>query len=142
MDQGTMEEKLARVEWLAEQARMAAMTLPKSGTCTVDDKTALMDQEYFKELGEYSASLPTGTYIGKRWKRNKVNAPHWLCSGCNKEFVGWASEPFPCPDANSKSPCTGTLKHIEKEPDWWMGEFYDIGKKDEIGIKWRRIIIL
>jgi hypothetical protein len=138
MDQGTMEEKLKHVEWLAEQARMAAMTLPRSGICTVDDKTAVMDQEYFKELGEYSASLPSGTYIGKRWKRNKVNSPHWLCSGCKKEFVGWASEPFSCPEI-----CGGKLKHIEKEPNWWMGEYYEIvGNKDEIGIKWRKIEVV
>jgi hypothetical protein len=143
MDQGTMEEKLAHVEWLKVQADWAAMTLPKHGTCTVDDKTALMDQEYFKELGEYSASLPSGTYIGKRWKRNQVNSPHWLCSGCGKECVGWASEPFACLDANSVPPCKGTLKLIEKEPNWWMGEYYEIiGNKNEIGIKWRKIEVI
>jgi len=133
-----MEEKLKHVEWLAEQARMAAMTLPTRGVCTVDDNTALMDEVYFKELGEYSASLPSGTYVGKRWKRNQVNAPHWLCSGCKKEFVGWASAPFFCPNA-----CGGQLEHIEKEPNWWMGEYYEIiGNKDEIGIKWRKIEVV
>jgi hypothetical protein len=142
MDQGTMEEKLAHVEWLKVQADWAAMSLPKSGVCIVDDKTALMDQEYFKELGEYSTSLPTGTYIGKRWKRNQIHSPHWLCSECQKEFVGWASAPFKCPDANARWPCNGILRQLEKKEVWWMGEYYDLGMKDEIGIKWRKIEVV
>lgn len=137
MIQASFDEKMKRVDFLAEQARMAAMTLPDRGQCIVDENTAVMDKEYFEALGEYSASLPTGTYIGKRWKRNSINHPHWLCSGCKKEFVGWASKPFLCPNA-----CGGTLTHLEKEPVWWMGEYYDLGKEDEVGIKWRKIVLL
>lgn len=97
MIQATFEEKMKRVDFLAEQARMAAMTLPKSGQCIVDEKTAVMDKEYFEALGEYSASLPTGTYIGKRWKRNQHGAvPHWRCTACKKEFQGWGTESQLC----------------------------------------------
>lgn len=52
-------------------AEYAAMTLPKTGNCFSTTKdTVIMDQAYFNALLNYSASLPTGTYIGKRWKRN------------------------------------------------------------------------
>lgn len=50
-------------------AEYAAMTLPKRGTCLVTDDEAIMTIDYFDALLEYSSSLPTGTYIGKRWKR-------------------------------------------------------------------------
>lgn len=36
-----------------------------------DDKTAVMGPEDFQALPDYSASIPTGTTIGKRWKRRK-----------------------------------------------------------------------
>ncbi len=26
--------------------------------------------------------------------------------------------------------------------EWWMGEYYDIGKEDKVGMKWRTIQIL
>lgn len=57
-------------------AEYAAMTLPKHGTCLVTDDEAVMTLDYFDALLEYSSSLPTGTYIGKRWKR----------------FVGWGTD--------------------------------------------------
>ncbi|KKM74952.1 hypothetical protein LCGC14_1395140 [marine sediment metagenome] len=39
----------------------------------VDDKTAVMDPRDFEDLLEYSASLPTGTTIGKRWKAKRCD---------------------------------------------------------------------
>jgi len=35
-----------------------------------DNKTAYVTREEFDELLEYSCSLPTGTTLGKRWKRD------------------------------------------------------------------------
>lgn len=140
MNQGTFEEKMKRVDWLAEQSKMAAMTLPKSGLCIVDEASALMDAVYFKALGEYSASLPTGTYIGKRWKRNAENAPQWKCSVCDAKFAGWGSEGQRCPGA--PGPCDGTLSRIEVAADWSMGEYFDMGSEDKVGIKWRKILLL
>lgn len=35
----------------------------------VDDKTALATPDQFRRLMEYSTSMPTGKYDGKRWKR-------------------------------------------------------------------------
>ena len=37
----------------------------------LDDKTAIVDPEMFSSLLDYSSSLPTGTTIGKRWKRRR-----------------------------------------------------------------------
>lgn len=62
-------------------------------------------QYEFNELSEYSASMPTGTTYGKRWKRN----------------IYWRSE------------C---------EPEWWMGEYYDMGSETDTGINWYRIMII
>lgn len=52
-------------------AEYAAMTLPKRGTCLVDrvEHEAVMTLDYFDGLLTYNSSLPTGTFIGKRWKK-------------------------------------------------------------------------
>ena len=34
------------------------------------DGVIICTQGYFDSLGEYSCSLPTGTTVGKHWKRN------------------------------------------------------------------------
>lgn len=60
-----------------------------------------MSQKAFDSLGEYSCSYPTGTRIGKTWKRN-VNAfvspprpPLWLigeyvpCNEPEKVGIDW-----------------------------------------------------
>ncbi len=36
---------------------------------TVTSRGILLSTREFKSLKEYSCSLPTGTYIGKRWRR-------------------------------------------------------------------------
>ena len=71
MEQTDFDKKMDHVELLAYHARMAAMTLPTRGQCIVDDKTAIMDEDYFADLGVYDCSLPSGTYIGKRWKHDR-----------------------------------------------------------------------
>lgn len=52
-------------------AEWAAMTLPTSGSCEVTEHEARMDETYFEQLLEYSSSLPTGTFVGKRWKARR-----------------------------------------------------------------------
>lgn len=47
-----------------------------NSTIMVDDKTALMSQEDFNKLLEYNSTLPTGSYVGKRWKRK--HGEGWL----------------------------------------------------------------
>lgn len=37
----------------------------------VDENTALATPRQFHDLNEYSTSLPTGQYVGKRWKRRE-----------------------------------------------------------------------
>lgn len=95
MEQTTFLEKLKALEDEIYQDEMAAMTLPKRGTCVVDEKTALMDEVYFKELSDYSASIPTGTFIGKRWKRNTNAYRLWIMGEYTKSnkpgqvFILW-----------------------------------------------------
>lgn len=40
----------------------------------IDDTHAVMTRRAFDELPEYSCSVPTGTTIGKRWKRSEFYA--------------------------------------------------------------------
>lgn len=46
---------------------------PRLDEIVVDDKTAMMSQDAFDLLMEYSSSMPTGVYEGKMWKRLKLN---------------------------------------------------------------------
>lgn len=50
---------------------------PKRENILVDDKHALMSEDAFKLLNEYSLSIPTGAYEGKMWKR-KGDSGKWL----------------------------------------------------------------
>jgi len=47
----------------------------------VDDECAMMDRAIFDRLPEYSCSIPSGAYRGKRWKRKCTDC--WLMG----EFV-------------------------------------------------------
>ena len=67
-------------------------------------------QQELTDLGEYSCSMPTGTYIGKRWKRN----------------------------LNAYNPC---VEYDPDNPDWIIGEYYDIGSTTDIGIRWFKPMI-
>lgn len=42
---------------------------PKREDILVDEEFAVMSQETFEALMEYSRSIPTGAYDGKMWKR-------------------------------------------------------------------------
>ena len=43
----------------------------------LEPKTATMTLSAFESLHEYSLTLPTGTYLGKVWKRKK-NTGKWV----------------------------------------------------------------
>jgi hypothetical protein len=48
----------------------------------IDDTHALMLQAEFERLAEYSATMPTGVYPGKMWKRHDgVYDPVFLAAG-------------------------------------------------------------
>ena len=114
MNQATFEEKMRWVNHSLEDTKQderdkeyAAMTLPKRGTCIVDDDTAIMDKVYFEELKEYSLTMPTGVFIGKRWKRNR-NAGRFVCD--NKEHT----------DVHKR---TDSCILSSWPEDWWMLEY-------------------
>jgi hypothetical protein len=143
MRQASFEEKMKAVEQDAYDARMAAMTLPTRGTCIVDDETAVMDREYFEALGEYSMSMPTGVFIGKRWKRDlNGNAPHWKCSKCGALFTGWTTEGHPCNKQGCGVAVGGVLHFFEMPPHWVMAEYVKTDDPSMAGTKWREIIVL
>ncbi len=43
---------------------------PKTSDILIDEDFALMTQDTFDSLAEYSCSQPTGCYPGKMWKRH------------------------------------------------------------------------
>lgn len=52
---------------------------PPRDEVAIGTHTASMHQDTFKQLHEYSASLPTGTYVGKMWKAHVYNNIGQLC---------------------------------------------------------------
>ena len=46
---------------------------PKNTEIEVDDTHALMSEESFEGLKEYSISVPTGVYAGKMWRAQRYN---------------------------------------------------------------------
>lgn len=72
-----------------------------------------MTQQEFDDLPEYSATLPTGTTPGKRWKR--------------KIYTG--SRPLPTPPY-----------HIFTE-EWLIGEYGNFVGKNDIEIRWSTPIL-
>lgn len=53
---------------------------PPREAITVDDKYAMMREATLKQLGEYSCSLPSGTYAGKMWR---------FCNDAGVNFLRW-----------------------------------------------------
>lgn len=68
----------------------------------------------FKKLPEYTMTLPTGTFVGKRWKA-RTSRNRW-------------------------SPYSG-LVGSEYPERWIMGEYVDHPEPGQIGIEWRRLVI-
>ena len=50
---------------------------PKNTEIEIDDIYALMSEESFEELKEYSCSIPTGVYAGKMWKAFNPLKDEW-----------------------------------------------------------------
>ena len=46
-----------------------AWSQPSTSNILIDDTHAVISQTDFDKLLEYSASVPSGTYAGKMWKR-------------------------------------------------------------------------
>lgn len=82
-----------------------------------DDRTAVMEPRDFSELPEYSCSIPTGTTIGKRWKRDAHAYTHMLRSQEEQRLA-----------------LSG--------PQWWMAEYTPHEDPTLVGIFWRQILIV
>ena len=74
----------------------------------------VLSRDEFNALPEYSCSLPSGTIVGKRWRANRHSGT----------LYGW-----------------GPARRCPAHPNWWMGEYYDIGSETRIGIRWTRIVL-
>jgi hypothetical protein len=72
----------------------------------------IVSQKYLDNLYEYSCSLPTGTIVGKRWKRN------------------------------IHPECNGAAGYPPEKTKWIIGEYYDCNEEGKIGIMWWDIKII
>lgn len=60
----------------------SAWRQPDMSNVLIDDTHAVMDEDTFDGLPEYSSSQPTGVYEGKCWKAcnySNVDKKWWLC---------------------------------------------------------------
>lgn len=65
----------------------------------IDDTHALMTQEDFEKLADYSATIPTGVYEGKMWKRlDGCYDADFLHSGGRPEWLLMWYGPSPDPE--------------------------------------------
>ena len=71
-----------------------------------------MTAEELRALPEYSSTYPTGTTLGKRWK------------------------------CNIHPECNGAAGYPPERCLWVVGEYYDIGRADRIGIRWYDVALL
>lgn len=85
-----------------------------------DEHTALMDQESFDDLLEYSCTIPTQTTIGKRWK-------HGQCS---------------CTDLHSTHPKYRRYGTCKEHNTWFMREYEESDNTERVKIHAREIIII
>lgn len=85
---------------------------------TTPTTTVTLTRAALDALPEYSCSLPTGTTIGKRWKRD-ANAyrPPVVTDVCGLRFV------FPWP------------------AEWWMGEYREAADPAMVLIRWSRVVV-
>jgi hypothetical protein len=93
----------------------------------VDEKTALMTEKELEALPEYSLSLPTGTTIGKRWKRQKYRS-----TGIPVNDFGYDKQGY----------------FVMEKDGWLMGEYAEDNTPPDrlhpngwVRIIWRNVIV-
>ena len=86
-----------------------------------------LTQKEFKELPEYSLTVPTGVTIGKQWKRHVFS---FEIRGI-KYSAGYIPQPSEI----------GGVKIESWKEHWFLGEYAESENKDEALITWRKIII-
>ena len=77
---------------------------PSTRDILIDDNYTIMPVSVFKELHEYSTSMPSGVYAGKMWKRyDGIGHIRWLMQG---NMPVWKLMWF----GNSQDGCTGLVR--------------------------------
>jgi hypothetical protein len=89
---------------------------PVMGGDKAEKRTIKLTRAEFRDLKNYSHSMPTGTTIGKRWKRQLAS-----------------------PEETDLEPLLAGQSPVER---WLMGEYYDIGSDTRTGIRWSHIEVI
>ena len=88
----------------------------RGGLCPECERAPIkMTTSALRELAEYSCTLPTGTIIGKKWRRHEP----------------YQRDLKKCGD-NAKVACD----------HWILGEYIDIGSCESVGIRWKKIEVV
>lgn len=82
------------------------------------EKTATMSEETFNRLLNYSSTFPTGTYVGKMWKRGGGRTEE-------QELLEYAAP--------------GYLEEVP--PNWWLCWYADHPEPGQIAIHYREIVL-
>lgn len=87
---------------------------PEREAIEIDDTHALMAERTFKQLADYSCSVPSGVYEGKMWKRRRDyydERQGWLLVWYGESTVGpgYCSNNFREILVERDQPSTGTV---------------------------------
>lgn len=106
------------------------MHLPELLPGTAQFNVVRLTKREFDDLSDYSCTLPTGTTIGKRWKRDQNAYRRPVCAHLHI-FDGTREPDF-------------------RGSNWWMGQFVPDpkptmgrdGKPATVGIRWSKIEVV
>lgn len=125
--------------------------LPPTGI-TIDDTHALMSRAVFDLLPNYSRSLPTGTAIGKCWKRQCYEDGPSGPIPIDVWWMGQYTRELPVPTCCRYHRCIVGI--VDKEPCYRVrnenGQVYDPEHPElwderphkQVEIRWRKIIVI
>ena len=125
--------------------------MPSQGI-TIDDSHAMMSKAVFDELPDYSRSIPTGTTIGKCWKRQCYEGINGRTAPADIWWLGQFTRNLPVPRCCRYHRCiSGVIDDVEchrvrtaegmvydpKHPELWNEP-----PNQQVEIRWRRIVIV
>lgn len=66
---------------------------PSADEILIDDTHAVMSADTFRQLAEYSCSVPSGVYPGKMWRAdNAAYHPEKVKAGLHRHWLKWFGE--------------------------------------------------
>jgi len=110
---------------------------------TLTTDTAYLSWSELKDLPEYSCSVPTGTTLGKVWKRDEHAYARPHSPTCSNPRCMVAKRQCSCADVfgNMCPECREAYRNLKPKRRWMLGEYIPDVDPKMVGIKWRRIVV-